>query len=153
MKQELIEAIKATIVPNDEKAITAESLANLLTEMVEAMGEGGGGVSFVIRAEEDEEGNVISGSTVEDIAHNKSQIEVLKQLKASGKPLPPIAINLFDRYFSESFGKDACVQYGGAAVSWGGMPDDTAPEGVIYPIIFSEFPLFVNGDGNVLPLE
>ena len=42
MKEKLIEAINATIVPNDEKAITAESLANLLVEIVEAMGTGNG---------------------------------------------------------------------------------------------------------------
>ena len=40
-KSEIIEAINATIKPNGEKAITAESLANLLIEMVEG-GSGGG---------------------------------------------------------------------------------------------------------------
>lgn len=40
-KAEIIEAINATIKPNGEKAITAESLANLLIEMVEG-GSGGG---------------------------------------------------------------------------------------------------------------
>lgn len=42
-KAEIIEAINATIVPNKEKAITAESLANLLIEMVNAAPEGGSG--------------------------------------------------------------------------------------------------------------
>ena len=42
-KNELIEAINATIVPNGQKAITAESLANLLMEMVNATPEGGNG--------------------------------------------------------------------------------------------------------------
>lgn len=42
-KSEIIEAINATIKPNGEKAITAESLANLLIEMVNATPEGGSG--------------------------------------------------------------------------------------------------------------
>lgn len=42
-KAEIIEAINATIAPNNVKGITAESLANILTEMVNAEGEGGSG--------------------------------------------------------------------------------------------------------------
>lgn len=42
-KAEIIEAINATITANDEKAITAELLANILIEMVNATPEGGGG--------------------------------------------------------------------------------------------------------------
>ena len=42
-KAEIIEAINATITANDEKAITAESLANILIEMVNATPEGGSG--------------------------------------------------------------------------------------------------------------
>lgn len=41
-KQEILDAINATIAPNGVKGITAESLANILTEIVNAMGEGGG---------------------------------------------------------------------------------------------------------------
>lgn len=40
-KNEIIEAINATIMPNGQKGITAESLANLLIEMVNATPEGG----------------------------------------------------------------------------------------------------------------
>ena len=42
-KAEIIEAIEAIIRPNGEKAITAESLANLLIEMANATPEGGSG--------------------------------------------------------------------------------------------------------------
>lgn len=42
-KNEIVEAINATIAPNNVKGITAESLANILTEMVNATPEGGGG--------------------------------------------------------------------------------------------------------------
>ena len=42
-KVEIIEAINSTIVTNGQKGITAESLANILIEMVESSGEGGSG--------------------------------------------------------------------------------------------------------------
>jgi hypothetical protein len=45
-KQEIIEAIEATIVANGQKGITAESLANLLIEMVNATPEGGGNANY-----------------------------------------------------------------------------------------------------------
>lgn len=45
-KAEIIEAINATITANDEKAITAELLANILIEMVNA-GGGSGNVKTI----------------------------------------------------------------------------------------------------------
>lgn len=42
-KAEILEAINATIAPNGVKGITAESLANILTEIVNATPEGGSG--------------------------------------------------------------------------------------------------------------
>lgn len=42
-KQDVLDAINATIVPNNIKGITAESLRNLLTMMTENAGEGGSG--------------------------------------------------------------------------------------------------------------
>lgn len=42
-KQEVLEMINSTIVKNGEKGISAEVLNNVLTEMVEASGEGGSG--------------------------------------------------------------------------------------------------------------
>lgn len=41
-KQEILDAINNVIVTNNQKGITAESLANILTEIVNAMGTGGG---------------------------------------------------------------------------------------------------------------
>lgn len=41
-KQELLESINSTIVKNGNKGITAETLSNVLIEMVESSGEGGG---------------------------------------------------------------------------------------------------------------
>jgi hypothetical protein len=42
-KQDVLDAINATIAPNNIKGITAESLNNVLTMMAENAGEGGGG--------------------------------------------------------------------------------------------------------------
>lgn len=42
-KAEILEAINATIAPNNVKGITAEALANILTEIVNATPEGGSG--------------------------------------------------------------------------------------------------------------
>lgn len=42
-KQEIIEAINSTIMPNGQKGITAEALANILIEMANASGGGGAG--------------------------------------------------------------------------------------------------------------
>lgn len=44
-KQDVIDAINSTIVPNGSKAINADSLRNLLIMMTENAGEGGGGGS------------------------------------------------------------------------------------------------------------
>lgn len=46
-KAEILEAINATIAPNNVKGITAESLANILTEIVNAAGEGGAGGEYL----------------------------------------------------------------------------------------------------------
>jgi hypothetical protein len=84
MKEKLIEAINATIVPNDEKAITAESLANLLIEMVEAMGEGGTGaghVSFYIGVPNVETLEFVL--TPEQKAHNAEMVKIVKESPVS----------------------------------------------------------------------
>lgn len=82
-KEELKEAIASTIVENGQKAITAESLANLLNEIVDAVGESGGsgesgggnGVLMLdlMGAEGPNENNVILRQTLMDgIANNKA---------------------------------------------------------------------------------
>lgn len=46
-KEELKEAIAATITENGQKGITGHALANLLNEIVDAAGEGGGDGSII----------------------------------------------------------------------------------------------------------
>ena len=48
-KQDVLEAIDATIIPNGVKGITAETLNNVLTMMVENAGEGGGSGDGALR--------------------------------------------------------------------------------------------------------
>ena len=66
-KAEIIEAINSTITANDEKAITAELLANILIEMVNATPEGGSGGVLFLQIGETEDG---SDLTDEQLANN-----------------------------------------------------------------------------------
>ena len=79
-KQEILEAIEATIVPNGQKGITAESLANLLVEMVNATPEGGSGASipsFVLGAIDIETGAITPSE--EEMAHNAETFRIIKE--------------------------------------------------------------------------
>ena len=79
-KQEILEAIEATIVPNGQKGITAESLANLLVEMVNATPEGGSGASipsFVLGAIDIETGAITPSE--EEKAHNAETFRIIKE--------------------------------------------------------------------------
>ena len=72
---ELIDAINETICANGQKGITAESLANILVEMVNTAGEGGspsGSSTELIKISNYEvtEQGVIISTTEEDAAHN-----------------------------------------------------------------------------------
>ena len=79
-KTELIEAIQQVIVPNNQKAVTAESLANLLIEMVEAMGTGSGSGSgqVVFYAGTPSEDKTEFVLTPEQKAHNAEMVQVVK---------------------------------------------------------------------------
>ena len=78
MKEKLIEAINATIVPNDEKAITAESLANLLIEIVSNMGTGSGSGQVVFYAGTPNEDMTEFTLTPEQKAHNAEMFQIVK---------------------------------------------------------------------------
>ena len=90
-KAEIIEAINSTIVTNGQKGITAESLANLLIEMVNATPEGGSGgsgsgsgqvVFYIGLPNEDSTSFTL---TPEQQAHNAEMFKVIKE--------SPIALN------------------------------------------------------------
>lgn len=98
-KNEIIEAINATIVTNGQKGITAESLANILLEMVNATPEGSGaGVPYVHIGSVNIETGEIS-QTAEQKAHNA---EVFQLVKNSDVP-PAIAVD-FSGLYEADFG-------------------------------------------------
>lgn len=83
-KQDVLDAINATIVENGQKGITADSLRNLLTMMVEAMGEGGTGaghVSFYIGVPNVETMEFVL--TPEQKAHNAEMVKIVKESPVS----------------------------------------------------------------------
>lgn len=118
-KQELIAAINETISANGQKGITAESLANILTEMVNAAPEGGsgGGSSSgssnsetinISNYEVTEQGILIS-TTEEDAAHNAEVYAKYAAAVNSGSNLnlqidltKSIGINMFQLTDSDS---------------------------------------------------
>lgn len=111
MKEQLIEAIKATITPNNVKAITAESLANLLLEMADAIGEGGGGSStggagvvFYVGSVNMETFETMQ--TAEQKAHNAEMFQIF----ANSPMGVPVSINL-NAVYEEQFGVSEGVTY------------------------------------------
>lgn len=82
-KNEIIEAINATIIPNGQKGITAESLANLLIEMVNATPEGGsssgsGQVVFYMGIPTNDDFTEFT-LTQEQQAHNAEMFKIIKE--------------------------------------------------------------------------
>ena len=104
-KEELIEAINATIVPNNVKGITAESLANLLTEMVNASGGGtGGGVVFYVGSVDMD--TLEATQSPEQMAHNAEMFKLV----ADSPMGVPVAINLNGLYEAQ-FGVSEGINY------------------------------------------
>lgn len=103
-KNEIIEAINATITPNGVKGITAESLANILTEIVNATPEGGGGsgngalvvydLAGATRADMEDslglspEMDAVINQVFSLMDHNASIYAQLTTLMEEGKPAP-----------------------------------------------------------------
>lgn len=153
-KQELIEAIEATLVPNGNKAITADALRNLFIDIVENSGNGGqgGGITLQISMEIDEDGNSVPAVTPEQIAHNKKQIDILKQLHDEGKPIPPIALEATGT--TEGVMISQILMYV-ISVVWDipeGVTPEDLPEGLITPAVVSRLisGYIINGDGTLL---
>lgn len=96
-KEELKEAIASTIVENGQKAITAESLANLLNEIVDAAGSGGGsgggtgGGAVTIMIDESNvapnEKNAEAFVTISNAYNNGVPVSVMAMYSLLGMPL------------------------------------------------------------------
>jgi hypothetical protein len=155
MKEKLIEAINATIVPNDEKAITAESLANLLIEMVEAIGEGGTGaghVSFYTGVPNVETMEFVL--TPEQKAHNAEMVKIVKEspvlITASTDIIEFLKLEMPDMDFSGAkynITADAVIYVNAEAAGNVGLPHEgVALESMDFMFLFAT-------DGSVTLLE
>lgn len=150
-KEELIEAINGTLISNEENAITADALRNLLTDIVENSGNGGGGgITLFIDFYMDENENAISLLTPEQVAHNKAQIDILTKLHDEGKPFPPIVFqaNQTDLGVDTS----GIVSYI-TTILWSATEEvmEELPKEAIFPIIEPGIvPFMINGDGTLL---
>ncbi len=98
-KNEIIEAINSTIMPNGQKGITAEALANILIEMTNASGGGGGGVTFYIGNVDSSTETPIITVTEEQKAHNAEMFQVVK----NAEHLPSVVVD-FSEYYSSMTG-------------------------------------------------
>lgn len=87
-KEELIEMVNATINENGKREITGKSLNLALMQIIEAMGESGGGAGGVTIYFN--QGN----ETDEQKAHNAEVFAQLKALQEAGKPLPPLGVDV-----------------------------------------------------------
>ena len=94
-KEEIIAAIAETIAPNNIKGITADSLANILTEIVNASGESGGGSgSLVVYIGQGDLETGEMSQTAEQKAHNA---DVFKAVK-SAEVMPAISVEISEMY-------------------------------------------------------
>lgn len=115
-KQDIIEAINSTIMPNGQKGITAEALANILIEMANASGSGGsGGVTVYLGMVDAETGAVTL--TDEQKALNA---EAFRQIKEGNR----LVIVDMSEFMSAEYG----AQVGASAVAMGAVhfPPETA---------------------------
>lgn len=104
-KQDVLNAINSTIVQNDIKAITAQSLNNVLTMMVENAGEGGGSGDGAMRVMVPD---MITGLQEEFIAAGEFSPSVWEQMKIEVTE-SGIDVSLYDDVFNTCFAHNAEV--------------------------------------------
>lgn len=105
-KEELKEFIEGTIIPNKIKGITATMLKEVLLEVADSLGEGGGGGYAIfcnydkeVFTSDDYKDNPAAGIvasnllTPEQLEHNKQCFEKIIAEINSGKPMPLINID------------------------------------------------------------
>ena len=153
-KTELIDAIQQVIVPNDKKAITAESLANLLIEMVNAAPEGGSGGSgqivFYAGTPNEDLGTFVL--TPEQKAHNAEMVQVIKDspiaLQASVDMTDVMLADMGEEYAGVDF---TGVKYNFFCSNTMYFPAHLAGlEGISGAgvVAISDFPVFIAEDGS-----
>lgn len=105
-KQDVLDAINATIVENGQKGITAQSLNNILTMMTENAGEGGGSGDGALRIMVPDN---MMGIMELFIDAGEFSPAIWEQIKTSTAINPSVDISLYDPIFSAYFAYNAEV--------------------------------------------
>ena len=150
-KQEILDAINATIVANGQKGITAESLANILTEIVNTAPESSGSGSGVLSLQasfDDSTGQSIF--TEEQKANNIAIYEALEQAYTQGSSIPPVFLDgalLMQNGLTEDGGYTFRVNsiIGGYVDT--DLPEDFAQMGM-YTLLGMTFSVVLTSDGT-----
>lgn len=149
-KQEILDAINATIVANGQKGITAESLANILIEMTNAAGESGSGV-LSLQYGVDDSGEYTF--TEEQKANNITVYEAILQAFVQGINLPPVFMDGIPLMTFGPTEEDGSITFSGAVVL-GGYTDADMPEGYasmgFYSLIGLAQDLILSSDGTLV---
>lgn len=160
-KEELKEAIASTIVENNQKGITATALANLLNEIVDAAGEGGGSNVLIFNLRLDKEtGMPITTPSDENLQFRQTLIEGINNNKSYGV-LVNVYIDMSDllEYYG-SVGKYIMVESGIASYIYINAPGETTlpglPEGEILVLSITNVDdptvttdIIINSDGSI----
>lgn len=147
-KNEIIEAINSTIMPNGQKGITAEALANILIEMANASGGGGGGVTVYVGTPDMSTGAL--SQTDEQKRHNA---EVFQLVKNSESPVS-LFVDMSDSYAQEGIVMKGYISCTGVMY----VPQETAslmglPNEVVVFDMEGEFMLSPDGTVEPMPTE
>lgn len=150
-KQEIIEAINSTIMPNGQKGITAEALANILIEMANASGGVGGGVTVYVGDIDQSTG--MATQTEAEKAHNAEVFLTIKNAIV----FPTVNLDMSKQY-SASIGavgaKYALINDG---ILY--MPQEVAealgaPSEIIgFTTIIGDMTLYPDGTVEIMPTE
>jgi hypothetical protein len=160
-KEELKNAISETIYSNGKKGISGDSLANLLNEIVDAVGEGGAGSNILIfnlRLDK-ETGMPITTSSVENLQFRKTLIEGINNNK-SYSVLVNICMDMSDDLKEAGIsGKYIVTESGFASYIYINTPGTTLPglpegEVLILSITNAADPtvpteIVINSDGSI----
>lgn len=123
-KEELLEMVNATISGNGKQEITGKSLNLALTEIINGMGTGGGGLLLHFLPTEDFTGDYLQDLTEQDrlvyeeyVNHNREVYNTLLDCNNQHKPVPgPI---YFDNTFFEwNYNHREGSVRGGIAAYW-----------------------------------
>lgn len=144
-KAEILEAINATIAPNGQKGITAESLANILAEIVNATPEGGSGSgALVVYVAPQLTEDVVPALSEDQLANNAAVYAKVAELHNNNQPMPLI---IADASAALSIAMPAKVSYYFVANSLGFPMEENEVDCLIIETIMGAF--LVAPDGSV----